>query len=64
MTLTIITPTGQAVFNNTHTQKGYKALWHYIKHTQAEEKPFVVLPKGTHAHDLVEVTSLDNVIYG
>jgi len=63
MTLTIITPTGQAVFKNTHTKKGYKAVWQYIKYTQAEKKPFVVLPTGTHAHDLAAVTSVDSINY-
>lgn len=61
MTLTIITPTGSAVFNNTHTKQGYKAVWQYIKYTQAERKPFVVLPKGTSATDLHELTSADAI---
>ena len=61
MTLTIHTSTGSAVFYNTHTQKGYKALWQYIKYTQKEKKPFVVLPPGTIAHDLHDVTSSDNM---
>ena len=63
MQLTIQTPTGSAVFKNTHTKKGYKALWQYIKYTQNERKPFVVLPTGTHAHDLRDVTSIDHVQY-
>lgn len=63
MTLTIQTPTGTAVFYNTHTQKGYKALWQYIKHVQKDKTPFLVLPKGTAATDLHHVTSVDNMQY-
>lgn len=63
MQLTIQTPTGAAVFKNTHTKKGYKALWAYIKHTQKERKPFIVLPTGTTTHDLQDITSVDNVQY-
>ncbi len=56
-----MTPTGQAVFYNTHTIKGYKALWKYIKYTQKENKPFVVLPGNTIAHDLIDV--VDNSLH-
>ena len=61
MKITIITPTGHAVLNNTHTKAGYKALWQYIKHAQLQHKPFLVLPNGTLAHDLAEATSVDNM---
>ena len=61
MQLTIQTPTGMATFKNTHTKVGYKALWHYIKYTQKEGKPFVVLPKGTCATDLHAITSSESI---
>lgn len=61
MTLTILTPTGSVVFKNTHTKQGYKALWLYIKYTQQKRKPFLVLPTGTIAHDLAELTSVDSI---
>ena len=57
MTLQIITPTGGATFKNTHTKKGYKALWQYIKYTQQENKAFMVVPDGGNAIDLQEVLS-------
>jgi hypothetical protein len=60
MTIQILTPTGAAMIRNTHTKAGYKALWQYIKHTQKERTPFIVLPAGTLAHDLHTITSIDN----
>lgn len=59
MTLTIQTPTGHTVIKNTHTKAGYKALWQLIKAVQREGKPFIVLPKGTCAHDLRDVLEAD-----
>lgn len=61
MHLTIQTPTGMATFKNTHTKAGYKALWQYIKYTQSERKPFVVLPAGTCVTDLHELTDSNNL---
>lgn len=61
--LTIMTRTGRAVFTDTHTKAGYKALWRYIKYMQAERAPFIVLPTGTIAHDLHDITSIDRQPY-
>ena len=61
MRLTIQTPTSTAVFYNTQSILGYKALYKYIKRVQKEKTPFLVLPKGTTATDLHHVTSVDNM---
>ena len=39
-TLTIKTNTGHAYFNNIYTKQGYKALWHYLRRLQVENKTF------------------------
>lgn len=58
-TITVKTPTGQAVFNNVRSKKGYKALWQYIKYTQQAKQPFMVLPSGTESFDLQDIITND-----
>jgi hypothetical protein len=63
MTLTILTPTGSAMIKDSQSKAGYKALMELLHRMQIERVPFLVLPKGTSAHDLREITSIDNLEY-
>lgn len=63
MTITILTPTGQARIDNAQSKQGLKALTSYIHAIQGQNVPFIVLPPKTHAHDLVELTSVYNMDY-
>ena len=61
MTITILTPNGQATINNSQSKQGQKAMLNFMRTVQAEKTPFIVLPPKTTAHDLIELTSVDNV---
>lgn len=61
MQLTIKTPTGCAVINNSQSKAGYKALLTYIRRMQVDRTPFIVLPTGTVATDLHEITSSETL---
>jgi len=63
MTITILTPTGQATIKNSQSKAGQKAMIEFMRTVQGQKTPFIVLPPETTAHDLVEVTSVDNRNY-
>jgi len=61
MTITIQTPTGHATIKDSQSKAGQKAMLKFMQIVQAQRVPFIVLPPKTHAHDLVELTSVDNM---
>ena len=63
MTITILTATGQASIKNAQSEAGHKALLKFLHTVQGEKVPFIVLPPNTTAHDLNEITSVDNLQY-
>ena len=60
MTITILTPNGQATIENSQSKQGQKAMLNFMRLVQGQNVPFIVLPPKTTAHDLHEVTSIDN----
>ena len=63
MTITIQTPTGAACIKNSQSKAGQKAMLEFMKVTQAQGVPFIVLPPNTVAHDMAHITSVDNLEY-
>lgn len=61
MTITIQTPTGHATINNAQSKEGQKAMLKFMRVLQGQKVPFIVLPPNTLAHDLAEITSVDNL---
>lgn len=63
MTITILTPNGHTKINNAQSKEGQKAMLKFMRIVQGQKTPFIVLPPKTTAHDLVELTSVDNLNY-
>lgn len=61
MTITILTPTSTTNIKNAQSKAGHKALIKMLHVVQGEKVPFIVLPPKATAHDLHELTSIDNL---